>query len=165
MPYSSTLLLVALPVCLSFVAASPTHAAPRLPILEDRQVANCSDLRALRSASCWDELNISDYLTSWKTNTPICSNGDDGAKCCKPNEAWSTCFLRLATGTTGYDCTTITGSAGSCSSNHVATSTLSPDIVVKVSYVVSTMVTIHDIFAGHFSGMTLQLLPTTWYSD
>lgn len=163
MPCSSTLLLLALPACLLFVAASPGHAAPHLSTLENRQVANCSDLQAVHSASCWDELNIPDYLTSWKANTPTCGNGDDGSKCCKPNEAWSSCFLRLATGTTGSDCTTLT--AGTCSNSQVAASTLSPDIVVKASYVVLNVVTIQNMFMGYVSGMSPQLLPNTWSFD
>lgn len=162
MPCSSTLLLLALPACLSFVAASPVHPAPHPSTLENRQVADCSDLYAVHSASCWDDLNIPDYLTSWKANTPNCSNGDDGSKCCKPNEAWSTCFLRLATGTTGSDCTTITGS---CSNNQIAASTLSPDIVMKASYVVLNVVTIQNIFMGYVHGNSPQLLPNTWHSD
>jgi len=159
MLYSSTVLRVAVPACLSFAAASLVHAAPGFPTLENRQVPDCSNLQAVRSASCWDQLNIPIYLTTWKANTPTCTTGDNGANCCEANEPWSTCFLRLATGATGSDCTAISV-PGQCSDSRV-TSTLSPDIVVKASYVVSTIVAIHDLFEGYAAGMSTQLLPYT----
>lgn len=158
MPFYSALLLVAFPAYLSSVAASPVDLASPLTTLEDRQIANCSDLYATPSASCWDQLKIPDYLTGWKAKTPICTSTDDGSNCCKPNEAWSTCFLRLATGTTGSDCTTI--AVGSCSNSHVATS-LSPDIVVQANYVVSTVVNIQNIFVGYFQGNGPEMAPNT----
>lgn len=129
------------------------HATLNYPVLEDRQAADCRDLRATRSASCWDELKIPEYLASWKTNTPVCTDPNNIAKCCKTDEKWSTCFLRLAkNGDGSTQCDKI--GDGNCDDSRVDTASLDSSIVAQVSYVVSTLVAINSIFEGYYEGMT-----------
>lgn len=58
---------------------------------------NCTDLSSSTGAtypSCWDSLGMMLWMFHWNSTT----------KTCEPGEIWSTCFLRLAYGSAGYDC-------------------------------------------------------------
>ena len=58
---------------------------------------NCTDLSSSTGAtypSCWDSLGMNDWMFNWNFTT----------KTCEPGEIWATCFLRLAYGSAGYDC-------------------------------------------------------------
>lgn len=58
---------------------------------------NCTDLSSNTGAtypSCWDSLGMNEWMFNWNFTT----------KTCEPGEIWSTCFLRLAYGSAGYDC-------------------------------------------------------------
>lgn len=79
---------------------------------------NCTDIHAVYDQSCWGQLNLSDWLINWNQTVPICGvrgTVTDNSKCCIPDapgttqlgEPWSTCFLRLATATSGLDCSQI----------------------------------------------------------
>ena len=61
---------------------------------------NCTDLSSSTGAvypSCWDSLEMNQWMFNWNFTTKTCENG----------ELWSTCFLRLAYGSAGYDCSTL----------------------------------------------------------
>lgn len=58
---------------------------------------NCTDLSNATGTtypSCWDTLGMNQFMFRWNST----------AQGCKKGEIWSTCFLRLAYGSTGYDC-------------------------------------------------------------
>ena len=135
---------------LSIVVASPIRnflnhfrriSSP--PIFEDfdrRDSINCTDLGADFFEECWTLLGLTDYLqdpvTGWNVTTPVCSNTEDGtdqdgSNCCKEGVPWSTCYLHLAHGFAGDDCSTI--NTGSCS--YDATMAVDPSIAPKVRYV------------------------------
>lgn len=135
---------------LSDVAASPIRtfldqlrhlsSPPPAPPLEERDVVNCTDMSADFFDVCWTQLGLTDYLqdpeTGWNVTTRICSetndgSDSDGSHCCKPGQPWSTCFLHLAHGFAGDDCSTI--NTGSCS--YDATLAVDPSIAPKVRYV------------------------------
>ena len=139
--------IAAISGALSVVAATPIqgflhmfrHTSSPQP-LEERQVYNCTDPQADFAEQCWSQLGLSDYLmnptTGWNVTTPMCSTADDGtdsdgSNCCKPDQPWTTCYLHLAHGFAGDDCSTI--NTGSCSYDH--TLAVDPRIAPQVRYV------------------------------
>ena len=90
--------------------------------------------------SCWATLGLSDYLldpvTGWNVTTRRCSlveddTDSDGSDCCKIGEPWSKCFLHLAHGVAGSDCSEI--NAQMCSWD--PTLAVDPSIAPQVRYV------------------------------
>ena len=113
---------------------------PKLAPIEPRQVINCTDLAADFDESCWATLGLSDYLidpiTGCNVTTRRCSNlndgtDSDGSNCCKDDQTWSTCFLHLAHGVAGSDCSEI--NAQMCSWD--PSMQVAPIIAPKVRYV------------------------------
>ena len=92
------------------------------PIGQSQATVDCNNITAAFSETCWDTLNIADYLgnpqTGWMSNVPKCdpstSSGINKQGCCDElnGEPWSTCYLRLGRGLPGADCSTV--SAGAC---------------------------------------------------
>ena len=142
-------LICAVSACFLFVRASPLSTDSDVRNLETRQAVDCNNSTSGASSTCWDELAIPDYLLNWNRTTPICAGSDDGHDCCLPKEPWSTCFLRLAYGRPGYDCTPIISE--SCSINQLSPS-LDPSIASKVRYVVQNIVSINNVFASINTG-------------
>ena len=107
----------------AFLSARFALASPLVPLnLPDppSQVPatiDCYNLTAAFSESCWDSLNIADYLgnpqTGWVQRVPTCdpttTSGLNKQGCCDRSngELWSTCYLRLGRGLPGADCSTI----------------------------------------------------------
>ena len=63
--------------------------------------------------SCWDTLQMTDWMASWNTSTTICTPTQSVlTPCqCRVNEPWSTCFMRLSyerNRTASYVCTDLT---------------------------------------------------------
>ena len=102
-------------------------------------MANCTNLQAKFDPSCWYTLDLSDYLvhptTGWIYTTPKCLGDDDGTGCCMEGEAWSTCYLRLAHGFDGDDCSEI--NTQSCS--YDATLAVDPRIAPEVHYIIKNI--------------------------
>lgn len=107
--------------------------------LDKRYMINCTDPRTSFDIACWGQLDLSDWLnnptTGWNKTTPICDATQDSAACCTPGEAWTTCFLRLAHGFGGADCTEI--NAQTCSLD--MTQNVSPVIGPQVHYVLKNI--------------------------
>ena len=138
-----------------FSTASPVRGLvhrfiPRAAPLEPRQVVNCTDIHADFDESCWATLGLSDYLldpiTGWNVTTRVCSTTDDGtdsdgSDCCKPDQPWSTCYLHLAHGVAGSDCSEI--NAQMCSWD--PTLAVAPIIAPQVRYVMRNIYGKHQL--------------------
>lgn len=124
------------------ILASPL---PRSNV-EARYIANCTDLGAKFDPSCWYTLDLSDYLvhptTGWIFTTPQCLGHDDGHDCCLEGELWSICYLRLAHGFDGDDCSEI--NTQSCS--YDPTMAVDPRIAPEVRYVMRNIYSINNFF-------------------
>ena len=73
------------------------RTAPSTSQSANSSAANCTDFSSSTGAvyaSCWDGLGMSQYMSQWNFTAEGCGKG----------ETWSTCFLRLAYGSAGYDC-------------------------------------------------------------
>lgn len=149
---SSLLATVAASAYLHLTAASPLNSDPSIANLDTRATYNCSDLRAEPSTVCWDQLDIADYLAGWNKTTPICqatgAAQNDGSGCCAPNEPWTTCYLRLAYGSAGTDCTTL--NTGSCVLRQLSPS-LDPSVAPKAGYVVRNIEVIYSLFFDYYT--------------
>ena len=123
--------------CLHLLSMLPSMIASPIPetTLQRRQTVNCTDLKADFDSSCWVTLGLSDYLihpqTGWTFTTPSCTENSSGANCCKPDEPWSTCYLHLAHGVAGDDCSEI--NPQSCTWD--ASLDVDPSIAAQVRYV------------------------------
>lgn len=130
-------------LCLSLSLIITLHFVDSLPLpisdLDIRQVVDCTDLKASFDSSCWNTLNLKGYLnnpeTGWNRTAPICIGDEDDAACCLPTEPWTTCYLRLAHGFPGTDCSEI--NAQDCSYN--PSLAVDPRIASFVAYTVKTI--------------------------
>ena len=141
------------------VTASLSTCSPFLGLnshsgLGARQTVNCQDIGAQLDSSCWATLDIPNYLThqnnGWIHTTPTCASGQDDSACCQNGEAWSTCFLRLATATSGQDCTQV--GSQSCVYSGQLDPNLSPSIRAQVHYVAYNIYQMYDIFSSTYQG-------------
>ena len=89
------------------VYSEPQNGAQTLPptttSTPNSSTPNCTDLSSSTGAtypSCWDTLGMFEWMFNWSHSNNTC----------EPAEIWSTCFLRLAYGSAGYECSTL-GSA------------------------------------------------------
>ena len=146
---SSLFLIFAISVYLRFTASSPVYTESRTANLQNRDTHNCTNLYAEANTLCWDELDISDYLASWNRTTPTCETSSGGSDCCRASEPWTTCFLRLAYGTPGADCTQLDPQR--CISNQLSTH-LDSSIAPKVGYVVRNIVSVNSLFSSYYQG-------------
>lgn len=68
--------------------------------------------RAFPDPSCWDKLDMTDWMTDWNTSTSICTATQSVPTCqCRISEPWATCFMRLTyerNRTASYVCTNLT---------------------------------------------------------
>ena len=80
------------PHSLTIAVATTTATAQPLPDL-----ATCADVSSQIYPSCWDTLGMDDWIVNWNKVTTTCNKG----------EMWSSCFMRLAFGETGHDCSTL----------------------------------------------------------
>ena len=63
--------------------------------------------------SCWDILDMTDWMADWNTSTTVCTATQRVLTTCQCHfdEPWATCFMRLTyekNGTAGYVCTDLT---------------------------------------------------------
>ena len=121
---------------------------PDLPLQEKRQAFNCTHLESAFNAACWQQLQLSNFLLGggewglgWNKSTRICDsqssdiNNNDGANCCLPTEAWTTCFLRLAQGGGTQDCSQINAQFCSMPSENSLSPSLADSIRPEVQYI------------------------------
>lgn len=133
---SSTLyLFLSLIITPPFIESSPLPKSD----LSIRQVVNCTDLKSSFDSSCWNTLNLAAYLndpeTGWHRTAAICTGDEDDAGCCLPTEPWTTCYIRLAHGFPGTDCSEI--NAQDCS--YDPSLAVDPRIAPYVAYTMKTI--------------------------
>ncbi|KAI4168659.1 MAG: hypothetical protein LQ343_006240 [Gyalolechia ehrenbergii] len=128
--------------------------------LEKRLMINCTDPHALFFSECWDILGIHDYLvaqdTGWINTVRYCGTvGDswenDGATCCVKGEAWSTCYLRLASPGSNFDCTSTSG--GRCTDAMMSLIKVDPSIYPFVRYTVKNIYAINNFFYTYYQAL------------
>lgn len=151
---SSPLTRLAVVFIASLACCSPLSSSYEPRSLESRGT-NCVDPAAAIDSTCWDTLNIAKYLndpvTGWKKTTPTCTSTDSGVTCCRADEPWSTCFLRLYSGRPGTDCSDITHIENECQLPSPASS-LAPSIAASARYVVYAIVSVGRLFESISSG-------------
>ena len=138
---------------LSLAAAAPFPDSIHPGPLETRQAPSCNigtqvNNADLYDSSCWNTLDIMSYLTNWKATTT-----------CGPSEPWSTCFLRLATKQSSYDCTQLNVAKCPLLSN-MELEGLDASIASQVNYVALNIVTINTFFSAYYMGQSLFTCPT-----
>lgn len=85
-----------LPIYSSSDTNAPTSPAAKNTTTSS-SAPNCTDLSNATGTtypSCWDTLGMNQFMFRWNSTAQGCEKG----------EIWSTCFLRLAYGMAGYDC-------------------------------------------------------------
>ena len=121
MLHLSSLLILVSCTWIDYVFTSPGLAVPNRPpptaMPTAQPEADCYNITAAFNSSCWDILDIPDYLTNpqtgWISHVPTCddstSNGINKQGCCDTanGEPWSTCYLRIGRGLPGTDCSVI----------------------------------------------------------
>ena len=112
---------------LAFSAVALMGSSSASPLQARQSPVKCDDVTTGLAPTCWAALDMTEWLANWAKTTPgvvvsapapqaapaspssFGSGGDDNfrraAAGCELNEAWSTCFSRLALGHTGQDCT------------------------------------------------------------
>lgn len=134
-------------------------------LLEERQIVNCTDPRADFFEECWGYLNLTAWLQNWNQTTRICSNvpdgtDSDGSDCCSADEPWTTCFLHLAHGVAGADCSEINAQPCSWNVDFMRTLTISPEVyyVMRNIYVVNNFfTTYYEALVGAVGRTTLSI--------
>lgn len=120
-------------------------------------VQQCNDgLQQGLVSECWDTLKVEQFMTEWQRNsTSDCAvvHGD-GSNCCVPPETWSTCFLRMATGSasTQNHCDQLTTNGCTRSLLGPVASDLDPKIKAAVQYATNAIVSINSFFTTYSSG-------------
>ncbi|KAL8945944.1 MAG: hypothetical protein Q9222_007588, partial [Ikaeria aurantiellina] len=143
--------------CFRSVSSYPTDPADVFPRfvpepyegleLEPRQGFNCNSTNPQSSyrGECWAQLDLTNWLKAWHAPN-ICGasggeNSSDGVNCCDEGEEWSTCFLRLGKGDSGYDCTAITSNTNDCAYSNALSPDLVPEIRAQVRLTIEPIVT------------------------
>lgn len=126
---------------MSFLAFYSTSASPIAQPSLDRRQADCTDRTKGFDSTCWEAapgLGLSAWLTNWRATTPVCTTPtQDG--CCKQNELWANCFIRLGTnGLVTDDCSIINKACASAPT--YAEEPVAPVIAPEVYYI------IHNIY-------------------
>ena len=128
------------------------HAAAS-PVVKEGQQALCANADAPLLSSCWDVLDIPDYLINWNKNVPVGTGFQYSDSFCFAGEAWSSCFIR-----TGWeqvdgvvDCfnvnqTDCKSPIGSLRDD------IAPGTAQQVKYVTSSVVSVYGLFQSLYQG-------------
>ena len=107
----------------------------------NRRQADCTDRTKGFDSTCWAAapgLGLSTWLANWNATTPVCTTPAQES-CCKEDELWANCFIRLGTnGLVTDDCSVINKA---CASEPTyAEEPVAPVIAPEVYYI------IHNIY-------------------
>lgn len=149
MPLLSAYGLQALTLFVALSVSSPLSAYSKR---QDLTLDRCARPDLPSDNRCWKLADVRNYLinqtTGWIKTTPIC---DDPTRCCGPAEEWSTCFLRLALGRPGQNCTTV--ESGSCTVIGGLDPNLHPSIVPQVRYTVQGIYGVNELYTIYSQGI------------
>lgn len=104
--------------------------------LVERETVNCTSAHAALDATCWQTLNVTEWITGWEASIGTCKT-DNEDDCCLSTEVWSTCFLRINQMASGSDCREI--NSNTCSFTPDLISTLKPNVTSEVHYVIQNI--------------------------
>ncbi|KAL8909441.1 MAG: hypothetical protein Q9171_005039 [Xanthocarpia ochracea] len=99
------------------------------------QDVSCVDPAAPPSLSCYNALNISQYLVTWPLSYPAC----------QPGEFWSTCYIRIATNQSEVDCTTVDST--SCNFDRDLDPYLEPSFIPHIRHALASIQNIYLVFS------------------
>ena len=159
----------------SEIAAAATGISTESTTSNASITVNCTAPNALYDESCWGTLNVSDWLLNWNQTVKRCGSEDTpGVECCMIDEAWVTCFLRLAhKAPVGRGCGIITQS-GCVENDFISVDT---SILPQVRYVNKNIycehienfpnlymsnpsdVAINNFFSSYWTALKLSLTP------
>lgn len=123
------------------IPSSMTAPSSPMSKRQSNQTTACTNTPQNFDESCWDGLGLSQWLAGW--SLPTCADGQingkgDASNCCKSDDNWSHCFLRVAVGEDLYNCTQF--NTGSCAQvPQILSNTLNSTIVPQVWYVVKNI--------------------------
>ena len=127
-----------------------------VPLDTPGYTVNCIDEAAITDPSCWNSLKVADYLASWSRTTPNCTDiNRSDVNCCMNNESWSTCFVRLGTGSAGYSCDSMNDpmNMNLCGgSTPKAGDKILLNIRPQVNYVLRAIWAVHSLFTSYNKG-------------
>ena len=143
--YAYIPLALVLPQCQALSIRAFPHAITQ--VSSGGVPTKCTDLEADLDAECWSALNLPEYLTGWNKTTPTCKdNSGDFDKCCKVEEPWANCFLRLASGVADA-CHHPVASNATCPIDvRVNTTHVDESAAPKARYILRTIQKIDDFF-------------------
>lgn len=123
-----------LALILPLVSSTPVMP-PSIQTRQDQFPCMDVDPKAVFDGSCWQQLDLSNWLNNW--SPPTCGSSSTATDCCRSTESWANCFLRLGKGASGYDCDKI--KSGFCTYDPDLDPGLSPDIKPQVRYIMKTI--------------------------
>ncbi|KAL8992939.1 MAG: hypothetical protein Q9169_006721 [Polycauliona sp. 2 TL-2023] len=134
------------------------QGAPPGSSVADKEAINdellCSgDMSTPYNETCFETLKVGDYIVNWVQQTPKCAPGNNTCiqTGCKSDESWSSCFLRLATGTPDYNCTQI--SIGHCTVEGFPLKDVDSTDMPRIRYAVRNIFAINNFFVNWYVAM------------
>ena len=145
------------------------QAAPLANLLPRQYDAECAEAGQTYRSSCWDKHDLAKYLTDpvtgWNITTQTCGTRNDPAGCdttrtCLKDEAWSTCYLRIATGNAGRSCLSLGGEdcdpmtllSTDATGKNDSLPHLDPSIRAQARYIVKSIYRVESFFESYFNG-------------
>lgn len=123
------------------------------PSVKERQQNVCAYPDAPLISSCWDVLNIPDYLTNWNKIVPIGTGFQYSNSSCFAGEVWSSCFIRLGWEQVAGDVDCFTINQTDCKSpNGSLRDDIAPGTEQQVKYVTSSIVNVYGLFQSLYQG-------------
>ncbi|CAL8579582.1 hypothetical protein XPA_005319 [Xanthoria parietina] len=114
----------------------------------------CSgDMSTPYNETCWNTLHVAEYILKWEQETPKCPPGNNTCiqTGCASNEPWSSCFLRLATGTPDYNCTQI--NIGHCTLEGFPLKNPNSTDMPIIRYAARNIFAINNFFVNWYAAM------------
>ena len=130
-----------------------TFHAVASPIIKGRQQTVCAYPEAPLISSCWDVLDITDYLINWGKNVPIGTGFQYSDSSCFAGEGWSSCFIRLGWKQVFGVVNCFTINQTDCKSpDGSLRDDIAPGTAQQVKYVTSSVVNIYVLFQSLYQG-------------
>ncbi|KAL8793114.1 MAG: hypothetical protein Q9195_004320 [Heterodermia aff. obscurata] len=145
-------------LCFACIFSTLTIHCLASPTVKERQQSVCAYPDAPLISSCWDVLDIPDYLVNWSKNVPIATGFQYSDDSCFAGEGWSSCFIRLGwEQVVGIvDCSVINQT--DCKfPNGSLREEIAPGTAQQVKYVTSSVVNVHRLFQSLYQVVAANL--------